>query len=151
MNTKREELTEGERRYLEHVRRASSQGMGLSQYCRSVGLNPFALYSMRRQMRRKGILAPVQQSARAAGGKEPGGSAVPGRFVAVRVVEPAAPGAVASAPAGLICRLHQPNGWTIECGSWPAPRWVAEVMEARSWCGCGARTFRCTCIAIRST
>ena len=91
MNAKREELTEGERRYLEHVRRARSQGMGLSQYCRSVGLNPFSLYSMRRQMRRKGILAPVQQSARAVAAKEPRASAVPGRFVAVRVVERAVP------------------------------------------------------------
>ena len=130
MNAKREELTEGERRYLEHVRRARSQGMGLSQYCRSVGLNPFSLYSMRRQMRRKGILAPAQQPA--AGAKEPRGSAVPGRFVAVRVVEPAVPAAVASAAAGLVCRLRHPSGWTIECGSWPEPGWVAGVMEGRS-------------------
>ena len=132
MNTKREELTEGERRYLEHVRRARSQGMGLSRYCRSVGLNPFALYSMRRQMRRKGILAPAQQPAAGAGAKEPRGSAVPGRFVAVRVVEPAVPAAVASAAAGLVCRLRHPSGWTIECGSWPEPGWVAGVMEGRS-------------------
>ena len=66
MNAKREELTAGERRYLEHVRQARSQGMGLSQYCRSVGLNPFSLYSMRRQMRRKGILPPAQQTERVA-------------------------------------------------------------------------------------
>jgi len=132
MNAKREELTEGERRYLEHVRRARSQGMGLSQYCRCVGLNPFSLYSMRRQMRRKGILAPVQQSAKAAGAKERRGSAVPGRFVAVRVIEPAVPAAGASAPAGLVCRVRHPSGWTIECGSWPEPRWLAGVMEGRS-------------------
>ena len=132
MNAKREELTEGERRYLEHVRRARSQGMGLSRYCRSVGLNPFSLYSMRRQMRRKGILAPAQQPAAGAGAKEPRGSAVPGRFVAVRVVEPAVPAAVAAAAAGLVCRLRHPSGWTIECGSWPEPGWVAGVMEGRS-------------------
>ncbi|MGH8302081.1 MAG: hypothetical protein ACRET5_11510 [Steroidobacteraceae bacterium] len=132
MNAKREELTAGERGYLEHVREAGSQGKGLSQYCRSVGLNPFSLYSMRRQMRRKGILPPAQRSATAAGGKEARGSAVSGRFVAVRVVEPAVPAAIASAPAGLVCRLRHPGGWTIECGSWPEPRWVAGVMEARS-------------------
>lgn len=132
MNAKRVELTEGERGYLEHVRRARSQGMGLSQYCRSVGLNPFSLYSMRRQMRRKGILPPAQQTERSAGAKEPRGSSVPGRFVAVRVVEPAVPAAVASAPAGLVCQLRHPSGWTIECGSWPEPRWVAGVMEGRS-------------------
>ena len=131
MNAKREELTEGERRYLEHVRRARSQGMGLSQYCRSVGLNPFSLYSMRRQMRRKGILAPVQQSGRASGAQEPRVSAVPGRFVAVRVVEHVVPGAAASAPAGLICRVHHPNGWTIECGSWPPASWMAELVGVR--------------------
>ena len=131
MNAKREELTEGERRYLEHVRRARSQGMGLSQYCRCVGLNPFSLYSMRRQMRRKGMLAPAQQRATAAGTKGARGSAVPGRFVAVQVVEPAVPAAVASTPAGLVCRVRHPSGWTIECGSWPEPQWLAGVMEER--------------------
>ena len=131
MNAKREELTEGERRYLEHVRRARSQGMGLSRYCRSVGLNPFSLYSMRRQMRRKGILAPAQQPAAGAGAKEPRGSAVPGRFVAVRVVEPAVPAAVASAAAGLVCRLRHPSGWMIECASWPESSWVSALVGAR--------------------
>lgn len=116
MNAKREELTAGERRYLEHVRQARSQGKGLSQYCRSVGLNLFSLYSMRRQMRRKGILPPAPQSATAVGAKESRGSAVPARFVAVRVVEPAVP---AAASAGLVCRLRHSSGWMIECGSWP--------------------------------
>ena len=129
MNAKREELTAGERRYLEHVRQARSQGMGLSQYCRSVGLNPFSLYSMRRQMRRKGILPPAQQTERAAGAKEPRGSAVPGRFVAVRVVEPAVPAAAAA--AGLVCRLRHPSGWMIECGSWPESSWVSALVGVR--------------------
>ena len=114
MNAKREELTEGERRYLEHVRRARSQGMGLSQYCRCLGLNPFSLYSMRRQMRRKGILAPAQQGARVAGTKGVRGSAVPGRFVAVQVVEPAVPAAVASTPAGLVIFERLPAADTLE-------------------------------------
>lgn len=129
MNAKREELTAGERRYLEHVRQARSQGMGLSQYCRSVGLNPFSLYSMRRQMRRKGILPPVQQTERAAGAKETRGSAVPRRFVAVRVVEPAVPAAAAA--AGLVCRLRHPSGWMIECGSWPESSWVSALVGVR--------------------
>jgi transposase-like protein len=123
MNAKREELTAGERRYLEHVRRAGSQGMELSQYCRSVGLNPFSLYSMRRQMRRKGLLAPAQQAASAAGAKEP---RVPGRFVAVRVGEPAVPAAATA--AGLVCRLRHPSGWMIECGSWPESSWVQALV-----------------------
>ena len=99
----------------------------MSQYCRSVGLNPFSLYSMRRQMRRKGILPPVQQTA--AGEKEPRGGAVAGRFVAVRVVEPAVP---AAAPAaGLVCRLRHPSGWMIECGSWPESSWVSALVGVR--------------------
>jgi hypothetical protein len=129
MNAKREELTAGERRYLEHVRQARTQGMGLSQYCRSVGLNPFSLYSMRRQMRRKGILPPVQQTERAARAKEPRGSAVPGRFLAVRVVEPAVP--VSAAAAGLVCRLRHPSGWMIECGNWPESSWVSALVGVR--------------------
>ncbi|MGH8295150.1 MAG: transposase, partial [Steroidobacteraceae bacterium] len=106
MNAKREELTAGERRYLEHVHRASETGVTLSQYCRSVGLNPFALYSMRRQMRRKGTLPPAQGIPRRAG-RPPHGSLAAGGFVAVRVVEPAAP---AVAPAGMVCRLRHPSG-----------------------------------------
>jgi hypothetical protein len=128
MKAKCEELTEGEGRYLEHVRRARSQGMGLSQYCRSVGLNPFSLYSMRRQMRRKGILPPAQQRAVAVGAKEPRGSSAPARFVAVRVVEPAVPAAGAT---GLVCRLRHPSGWMIECGSWPDSSWVSALVEVR--------------------
>ncbi len=129
MNAKREELTAGERRYLEHVRQARSQGVGLSQYCRSVGLNPFSLYSMRRQMRRKGLLPPAQQTDRAAGGKEPHGNAVPGHFVAVRVVEPAVPAAAAA--TGLVCRLRHPSGWMIECGSWLESRSVSALVGVR--------------------
>ena len=102
----------------------------MSQYCRSVGLNPFSLYSMRRQMRRKGILPPVQQTEGTAGAKEPRRSAVPGRFVAVRVVEPAVPVAAAAA-AGLVCRLRHPSGWMIECGSWPESSWVSALVGAR--------------------
>jgi hypothetical protein len=117
MNVRHDELTGGERRYLEHMRRAQSQGMGLSEYCRSVGLNPFSLYSMRRQMRRKGVLAAAAKSSRR--------SSVPGRFVAVRVAESAAAG---SSP-GMVCRLRHVSGWVIECGAWPQAAWLAECIR----------------------
>ncbi|MGH8217726.1 MAG: hypothetical protein ACREUT_04045 [Steroidobacteraceae bacterium] len=120
MNTKHEELTAGERRYLEHVRRAQSQGMGLSAYCRSIGLNPFALYSMRRQLRRKGVLGPAgsQEAPRVRRGSA---------LVAVRIAEPAT-STVAVAPAGMVCRMRAPSGWVIECGAWPEAGWLAECM-----------------------
>ena len=97
--------------------------------CRSVGLNPFSLYSMRRQMRRKGILPPARQTVTGAGAKERRGSSAPARFVAVRVVEPTVPAAVA--PAGLVCRLRHPSGWMIECGSWPESNWISALVGMR--------------------
>jgi hypothetical protein len=34
--------------------------------------------------------------------------------------------------AGSVCRLRHPSGWMIECGTWPEPRWLAGLLEARS-------------------
>lgn len=130
MNTKHDELTGGERRYLEHERRAREKGLALSQYCRSIGLSAYSLYSMRRQMREKGILVPAEpatkRSAGAAQGQPAGATAVARRFVAVRVGEPAA---APSSPAGMVCRLRHASGWLIECGAWPPASWLGEIMR----------------------
>ncbi len=117
MKAKHEELTSGERRYLEHARRAENQSLPLSEYCRSMGLSPHTLYSMRRQMRRKGVLAPVVRA----------GAALPvvrgeaaERFVAIRVSERS------GRAGGPVCWLRHPSGWVIECASWPPGAWMRE-------------------------
>ena len=48
------------------------------------------------------------------------------RFVAVRVRS--SPASVAAARSGLVCRLVRSDGWAIECGEWPEPKWVAAVL-----------------------
>ena len=129
MKTKHEELTAGERRYLEHVERARSRGLVLSDYCRSIGMNPFALYSMRRQLRRKGKLppAPPLSAARAQRGTQ---MRRPSALVAVRVAQPTIPMVPAvSQGTGMICRLRHASGWVIECGSWPPAGGVAECLK----------------------
>jgi len=124
MNTKHEELTAGERRYLEHVERARSRGLVLSDYCRSIGMSPFALYSMRRRMRRKGKLsaAPTIPAARVQ--REPD-ARQPSALVAVRMAQAPIP----AEPTGMVCRLRHASGWVIECGEWPPAGWVAECLK----------------------
>lgn len=126
MNTKHEGLTAGERRYLEHVRRARAKGLALSDYARSIGMNPYALYSMRRQMRRKGVLAPATAGSAAAGKEEPASARRGREFVAVRVAQPHQ--SMVPVGSGMLCRLTHPSGWVIECGSWPPAQWLAECL-----------------------
>lgn len=132
MNVKHEELTAGERRFLEHARRAQREGLPLSEYCRSNGLSPYALYNMRRQLREKGILPP--KSSPSAAPEQAAAGPLANRFVAVRVAE--APQAAPTSPAGMVCRLRHASGWLIECGAWPPSSWlreiVREVSDARS-------------------
>jgi hypothetical protein len=90
MDMKHEDLTAGERRYLEHARAAKSQGISLPQYYRANGLSVFTLYNIRRGLIRKGVVARAraQRISRAKSGG----------FVAVRVAssDPPATGITAS-------------------------------------------------------
>ena len=114
MDTKHEDLTPAEIRYLEHARACESEGVSLLQYCRDKGLSVYSLYSTRRRLVQKGVIAGGRAGGKAAG--------KPGRFVAVRVA--------ASSPAvtGPSCRLRHPSGWTIECASLPDPRWLSRLV-----------------------
>lgn len=115
MDTKHEELTPAERKYLEHARAAESQGVRLAQYYRANGLSVYSLYNVRRRLIKKGIVA------RGRGGRSTA-SSKPERFIAVRV-----------APVGMgaVCRLRHPSGWLIECGSWPEVSWLRELTGER--------------------
>jgi hypothetical protein len=112
METKNEQLTA-----IEHAERARSQGQTVAEYCRQIGMSPHVLYGARRQMRKKGLLEGLS--------KRPRVSEKPRRFIAVSVVD-AVP---ATGPA---CRVRHPSGWMIECGSWPDPSWIKELVGERT-------------------
>ena len=50
----------------------------------------------------------------------------PEKFVQVRVQD--ALGEAELAVRGPVCRLHHPSGWLIECGMWPQPQWLLQLM-----------------------
>ena len=50
-------LTEREAAYAEHVRRAKSQGISLSEYCRRNELRVGEWYQVRRELVRKGLMS----------------------------------------------------------------------------------------------
>ena len=118
MTKTQSELTAGEREYLEHLRRSQERRLTLRQYCRDEGLSVQRLYSLSHQLRRKRGKAPLQGTAKT---DKPAGD-----FVAVRMVPSPAP----SAPgAGTVCRLRAPNGWVVECASWPQASWMAQFLN----------------------
>ena len=83
MDRKHEELTAAERSYLEHAERTKGQGQTLAEYCRQLGLSPRVLYSARRQLKIKGLLAQAPRRQRASG--------KPGQFITVSVAQSAQP------------------------------------------------------------
>jgi transposase-like protein len=117
----RGELTLAEQRLLERVQEAASEGVSLRDYYRAHGLSVTMLYKVRRRLVQKGLLPPLRQSA--------GTSEVPGKLVEVQVAEALEEAEVAV--PGLVCRLHHPSGWLIECGEWPDPRWLAGLLGVR--------------------
>ena len=118
---KQAELTLGERRYLERVREAQSEGVSLKDYYLAHGLSLRMLSRVQRQLSDRGI-EPSPSSAVAQAGTA-------GKLIEVRVSD-----SVGSAlpAAGPVCRLRHPSGWLIECGMWPDPRWVSGLMAVRS-------------------
>jgi hypothetical protein len=118
MNTEHEDLTPAERRYLENVRAAESQGMGLAQYYRAKGLSVYTLYNVRRRLIRKGVVARGRAAWSRARAKADS-------FIAVRVAKSPV------ARAESVCRLRHPSGWVIECGSWPEGSWIAGLVGER--------------------
>lgn len=112
METKNEHLTAAERCYLEHAERAQSQGQTLAEYCRRTGLSPHVLYSARRQLKIKGVLAQSRKRQSVCG--------KPGQFITVSVSE-------AARSVSALCRLRHPSGWVMECGSWPDASWLREL------------------------
>jgi hypothetical protein len=111
-------LTPGERDYLEHLRRSQERKLTLRQYCRDQGLSVQRLYSLSHQLRCKRGQVSVQETVKTG---KPAGD-----FVAVQMVPSAAPPAPG---AGTVCRVRAPNGWVVECSSWPQAAWMAQFLS----------------------
>ena len=117
MNHKtRKELTLGQRRLMERMQEAQNDGLSLTDYYRAHGLSMAMLSKVRRQLVQIGIVPPTRPQL---------GSGAD-NFVQVRVQESAA-GAELSARCP-VCRLRHPNGWLNECGIWPHPQWLLQLI-----------------------
>jgi hypothetical protein len=114
-------LTEKQQRALEHVERARSAGMRLSDYARAQGVEIRPIYDSMAALRKKGMLTTRAARSESA-------------FVAVRVrsgsqVSAASP--PTSSGGNLICRLRI-GAAMIECAEWPPASWLAQLLCARS-------------------
>jgi hypothetical protein len=112
---KGKELTQIQRSWLEHLRRAEQQGVTLVQYAQSAGIKVGGLYEARRTLSRKGVPRPGMAGDCRAGKAAP--------FVAVEVAAPA------RVTGEVVCRLKHPLGWELQCAEWPAASWVAQLMQ----------------------
>ena len=112
MITKHEDLSPAEKQYLEHAQAAESQGVPLSQYCRTAALSVSSLYNIRRQLVKRGVVPRRRRAARTRASEK--------SFVAVRVTQ-------SNVVRGSICRVQSPSGWVIECASWPEATWIRDL------------------------
>jgi hypothetical protein len=117
----REELTLGQQRFMERMQEAQNEGVALPDYYRAHGLSMAMLYKVRRQLVQKGIVPPTREQEQMVSGPE--------KFVQVRV--PESPGGAELTVRGPVCRLRHPSGWLIECGMWPQPQWLLQLMGER--------------------
>ena len=115
---KQAELTLGERRYLERVREAQSEGVSLRDYYLAHGLSLRMLSRVQRQLSDKGMVPPPGSAVVEAG--------TTGKLIEVRIGNGV--GRAGLPAAGPVCRLRHPSGWMIECGVWPEPVWMAGLM-----------------------
>ena len=102
---KQAELTLGERRYLERVREAQSEGVSLKDYYLAHGLSLRMLCRVQRQLTDKGIVPPPSSVVAEAGQA--------GKLIEARVTDSV--GRAGFPAAGPACRLRHPSGWLIEC------------------------------------
>jgi hypothetical protein len=107
------EMTERQRRAVDALEAARSEGLTLSGYAKRHELPLRELYDGIAALPRKGVL-PKPQVKRT--GR---------RFVTVRIAEPAVPtrNPTSSIP---LCRIVQP-GYVIERLQWPPPGWLAAL------------------------
>ena len=114
-------LTDKQQLALEHVERARSAGMSLSDYARAHGVEVRPIYDSMAALRKKGMLTPAAAREQSA-------------FVSVRVKREstvATPAEPSVAGSKLICRLRI-GAAMIECAEWPPASWLVQLLSARS-------------------
>jgi hypothetical protein len=112
-------LTDKQQSALEHVERARSAGMRLSDYARAEGVEVRPIYDSMAALRKKGMLTAAVPRVQSA-------------FVSVRVKrDSTVPTQAAASITGskLICRLRL-GAATIECAEWPPAPWLAALLSA---------------------
>jgi hypothetical protein len=119
------ELTDKQQRAMEHLERARSAGMALSDYAREQGVSVREIYDALAALRRKGVLPRAAPRARRS--KSP--------FVAVRVTpsaSPLTPMVAASSGSAMICRVLIGEAAVVECAQWPPAAWLAALTGLRT-------------------
>ncbi len=106
-------VTEREAAYLQHLQRAKSLGIALSEYCRRNDLRVKEWYQVRRDMVQKGVMSRTQGSGRR-NALRPSATA----FVALRLAT------TPPATSTTACSIRHPSGWMIECASVPPASWL---------------------------
>ena len=114
-----EGLNERERECLAHLQEAKKLGMNFSRYCREKQLSFHQWSWIKRALIRKGVVG-VRRRAEGSNG---------GGFLPVRI---AAAATMRSTTATLVCRIHHPAGWMIECASYPEVSWMCALMSGES-------------------
>lgn len=110
-------MTEKQRRAVDAMEAARSQGCSLTQYAKAQGLAVREIYDALAALRRKGVLPkPVDRPK--------------SKFVSVRVAPASTALTAAARPlgtSGVLCRIVHAGGYAIECLQWPEPRWLAAL------------------------
>jgi hypothetical protein len=113
-----EPLSEREQQCLEHLRRAQELDVSLSEYARSFEVDVKELYSTKRTLVQRGLLAGGTSRKDAAAK-----SVQASDFVPVQVSPRRPP-----TPSGALCRIQHPSGLVIECMTFPPASWLAVLL-----------------------
>ena len=116
-----EELTERERRVLEHLQRAEELRLGLAQYARQNGVAVSEIYSGKQSLVRKGVIPGRVRVDEREDEPMPAGG-----FVAVHMAPQFGSG---NSPA---CQIRHPSGVVVECSSLPPAAWVTALLSGAS-------------------
>lgn len=116
-----EQLTERERRVLDHLQRAEELKLGLAQYARQTGVAVNEIYSGKQSLERKGVIpGRVRVDEHEEEDRPTGG------FVAVHVAPRFGSG---NSP---VCQIRHPSGVVVECSSLPPATWVTALLSGAS-------------------
>jgi len=100
------EMTELQRRSLEHFERSRREGLSIKAYALAHGIPAQQIYDAVARLRRRGAL--------------PDRASTSGKFLAVKIAPPPISTAV-------VCRMLMPGGLVIECLQWPPRNWLESL------------------------